>query len=85
VVFLPRLSVLPLFATLADHGPILGLLPQRLESTVTVAQGQSGPREARRTILESRERHQAAKATADPHGDGIRVGGQPPNAAFSFR
>jgi hypothetical protein len=64
-----------LFAILARHGPILGLLPQQLwqslEDTVTVAQGWGGPREARKTILESRVRYLASKATADHHGDGI--------------
>lgn len=44
---------------------------KELEGKVTVAQGWGGPREARKTILESRERYLAAKATAHPHGDGI--------------
>ena len=44
---------------------------KELEGKVTVAQGWGGPREARKTILESRERYLAAKSTADPHGDGI--------------
>jgi inorganic pyrophosphatase len=44
---------------------------KELEGKVTVAQGWGGPREARKTILESRERYLEKKAAADPHGDGI--------------
>ena len=44
---------------------------KELEGKVTASQGWGGPREARRTILESRERYLATKGVAEPHGDGI--------------